>query len=138
MTQPYFDMIAVLVAQVSVYKGESEEEVFSELLPNLMHSYDDPLELKEVVRAAKKIREIMKDFFLIEETSGNFTQLKFCLKNYEPGGKRKKKRLLAGAWFNYEKNPLQNKADECIKNILCYVMNTNSGKIPIHPDGWKG
>jgi hypothetical protein len=137
MTQQYFDMMAVMVAQVAVYKGESEEETFSELLPNINHSYDDPLESGEVVKAAKKIRKIVKEFLPIEETSGNFTQLKFCVKNYEAGGKKRKKSIFGGTKLNYEKSSIQNKADLCIRNMACYVMDTSSGRIPFAPDGWK-
>lgn len=139
MTQQYFDMAAVVVAQVAVFTGKTEEQVFEEIMTSTLvkRAYDDTLESAEVVKSAKRIREILKEFFPIEETSENFTQLKFCVRNYKPDGRKRRKRLFGGTKFNYEKSPINNLAENCVTNMTCYVFNTYSGTIPIHPNGWK-
>jgi hypothetical protein len=94
-------------------------------------------QIVEVVSAATKIREIVRKWAPCEESAGNFTQLKYCTKVYEPDGRTRRKRLLAGTKFNYEKTPIINKVDKCITNMACYIMHTTSGKIPFVPDGWR-
>ena len=135
MTQGYFNMIAVSVAQVAVHTGKSEHDTLKELLPNLDHPYADPLEVSEIGRVAKEIREMVKGMFM-SEAAGNFTQLKYCIKHYGIDGKKLRKRIFGGARFVHEKVEIQNKADMCLRDIACHMLNSTSGKTPLAPDGW--
>ena len=48
---------------------------------------------------------------------------------YKPDGERRPVRLFGGLWFNSKRRPLPDRNHQCFKDLGCYFLNLQAGKI---------
>jgi hypothetical protein len=137
MTQEIFDMCAVTAAKVGSGTEKSIEKAADLIAQNYTSTYADTNLAQDIALAAHKAIKFMEDSLPQGSMVANCTQLQFCIKEYNPDGKKKRKKLLGGTLFNYEKRPIPDKVKGCITNLLAYHLYILNGNIPMAPENWR-
>ncbi|MDD2762135.1 MAG: hypothetical protein PHH11_17805 [Methylomonas sp.] len=135
--QEMFNMFAVSAAKISAASNKSIREATALIMNNYQGAYLDANLAKDVETAANGVTEFMLGILPPETLTGNLTQMQFCIKNFNPDGTRKRKRIFGGTFFNKEKSEIRNKVQSCKANIATYHMLVIGGSIPIAPQGWS-
>lgn len=137
ITQQLFNMCAVSAAKISSASGQSLEDVARQLAETYSGSYEDEDLAGEIAMAADQIAVFVQKVLPPPTLVGNLTQLQFCIKHYQPNGKKWPSRLFGGTLFNKVGEPLQDKVRQCVANIATYHLLVVNGAIPLMPQGWK-
>jgi hypothetical protein len=137
ITQQLFNMCAVSVVKISSASGQSLAEVASQLAETYGGSYGDEDLAGEIALAADQIGVFIRRVLPSSSLVGNLTQLQFCIKHYQPNGKKWPSRLFGGTLFNKEREPRHDKVRQCAANIATYHLLVINGVIPLMPQGWK-
>ena len=137
MPQQLFNMCAVAAAKFSLLHGEPIEPVSEYVAQQYSHMHRDEHLLEDIATAAKAILQYLRsagpEHLLLE----HLRQMEFCIKHYEPDGRKRPTKLFGGSWFNKEQAPLQDKAKHCVAHILAYNLRVIGGSIPVAPPGWR-
>lgn len=137
MTQQLFNMCAVSTAKISVATSHPVEVAAAQLAENYACSYQDEDLAQDIAFAATKVSELMRGVWPPDALVGSLTQLQFCIKYYDPSGKKIRRKLFSGTWFNKESTPIQDKVEKCVANIATFYILVLNGTIPPAPDGWN-
>jgi hypothetical protein len=135
--QEMFNMLAVSAAKISAASDESIGEATDLIMGNYEGTYLDAYLAQEVENAANKVKDFMLNALPPETLVGNLTQMQYCIKNYNPDGTKKRKKLFGGTWFNRENAEINDKVKNCVANVATYHMLVIGGSIPIAPQGWS-
>lgn len=136
MPQQLFNMCAVGAAKISVVHGEPIEPVSDYVAQQYNQTHRDEHLPEDIAFAAESILVYLRSARPEHSLLQRLTQLEFCIKHYEPDGRKRPTKLFGGTWFNKESAPLQNKAKNCVAQILAYDLLVISGSIPVAPPGW--
>jgi hypothetical protein len=138
MPQDVFDMSIVTIVRLHVSAGNSLDDLCTMIWQGYERSYRDDVNCKHEMRITSgKLLEMMQTQFKKELIPSVMLQLQFCIVNYEPDGKRRRKKLLGGTFFNRMKSPNPNRSEDCLANMCIYHLGTTSGKFPLAPKGWS-
>ena len=137
ITQQLFDMCAVSAAKISAANSTPLAEVSKQLAETYSQSYNDDNLPQEISVAAEQIAAFVSRVLPPVTLVGNLTQLQFCIKNFQPNGKRWPMKLLSGALFNKSSRPLPDKVRQSLANVATYHVLVINGAIPLAPTGWK-
>lgn len=139
MPQELFEMCAVSVAR---WHLESNKERSIEELSKLISSQyegdyaNDGFE-KQIADAAQDIIRTLDSQFSTEEMPAALRQMQYCIKNFHPNGKRKRKRFFDGTWFRADKKSgATDRVERCVKDIFIYHVGAMTGIIPLAPNDW--
>ncbi len=77
-----------------------------------------------------KVLELMRTITKDEQLPATMAQIQYCIKNYEPSGRKRRKRLLSGTFFNKEKARNPNRAKGCASNVIIYCSGSLNGTFP--------
>ena len=131
ITQGGFDMNAASAALISEESSKTIGEVVE--LINRTTSFKDKNLSQDIEIAATKIQNFALGVLPSEALTAYLAQMQFCIKNYNPDGTKKRKKILNGEFFNKEKKEITNKVKNCIANIGMYHTLIIHGSIPIVP-----
>ena len=136
MPQQLFNMCAVTTAKISVATERSVEAIASQVTASYTDTYKDVHLAEEVAEAASKIAAWLEGAMPDGSLVGALTHMQFCIKNYSPNGKKLRRKLLGGTWFNKESEPIEDKVRACVANVATFYILTINGQVPIAPRGW--
>lgn len=131
ITQENFNMKAVSAALISAESGKTIGEVVA--LINRSTSFKDKNLAQDIEIAANKVKDFALGVLPPEALTAYLAQMQFCIKNYNPDGTKKRKKILNGEFFNKEKEEITNKVKNCVANIGMYHVLVIAGSIPFAP-----
>lgn len=137
MPQEVFNMCAVTAAQLSAFAKVPIETSAAELARAYEESYRDSDLAQDIAAAAEKVTSFMREFFQPQLIVGALTQMQFCIKHYKTDGRRKRLKILGGAFFQKERNALPDKVARCLADVAIFHVGTLNGKFPSAPEGWS-
>ncbi|MCY1302270.1 hypothetical protein D9M70_519200 [compost metagenome] len=135
--QYMFNICAVTAAKIAASSGKPVREAANMLATNYKESYDDMNLEDDILAAAINVTEFIKSSLPGSSIPGCMTQLQYTIINFEPDGKKRRKKIFGGTWFNKERDEIKDKVQRCKVNIAIYHMLLISGTLPLAPDGWS-
>lgn len=135
--QYMFNICAVTTAKIAASNGKPIREAANLLANNYKKSYDDINLEDDILTAAINVTEFIKSSIPGNSIPGCMTQLQYTIVNFEPSGRKRRKRLFGGTWFNKEKSEIKDKVQQCKINIATYHILLIGGSLPLVPDGWS-
>lgn len=135
--QYIFNMCAVTAAKTAASSDRTIGEAARLLSNNYERSYADRELHEDIELAGKEVAEFIKSVLPVESFVSNMIQLQYTIVNYEPSGKKRRKKMFGGTWFNKEKSQIPNKVEVCKANIATYHLLLVGGSLPLAPRGWS-
>lgn len=136
ITQQLFNMCAVSAAKISAASGKPVAAVAQQLAATYRDSYKDTELAQDIAVAAEQVSTFIGKSLSPDKLIGNLNQLQFCIKYYQPSGKRWPMKLFSGALFNKSSRQIKDKSKQCLANIATYHLLVLNSAIPLMPKGW--
>lgn len=137
MTQQLFNMCAVSAAKFSAEHQKPIDAVAYYVAQQYENDFLDEHLADEIATATTYIINYLRSAGYENSLIGQLIQMEFCIRHYEPDGKKRSTRIFGGTFFNKERAPLQDKAKNCASQILAYNLRVIGGSIPAAPPGWS-
>lgn len=135
MPQDIFNMSAVTAASCYGSEEVTIDKCASFISDQYRNDYIDDGFEKDIVIAAHKIVALIQQAFPGKPVSSAIRQMQYCIKTYEPNGK--KKGFFQGQLFNKQKQPIPDRVSQCVANIMTFHIGTLSGAFPVAPRDWS-
>lgn len=129
-------MCAVTAAKISTASGQSIEFA-AEQLANKYSEYKYQELSGDIATASVKVIDFMQNALPPETLVAGLMQMQFCIKHYNPDGKKKTGKRFGGTFFNKEEHELEDKVDQCVANVATYHVLVINGSIRVAPKGWS-
>lgn len=136
MPQDVFDMAVATSVKLHVGNGIPVPELLDQIGRPYAKAYPGDDFYGELSDAVEKILKSFRSKLEDEQLPSAMTQMQFCLKNFHADGRRKKKRLFGGTLFTRSKEPVPNRVDRCVLNLIKFHAGTEHGLFPRAPAGW--
>lgn len=137
MPQYIFNMCAVTTAKIASSSEKTTKEAAKILSDNYKKSYDDVNLEDDIALAADQTIAFMESALPGSSSPANMNQLQYTIINFEPDGKKRKKGIFGGTWFNKEKRQIENKVQQCKLHVSTYHLLLVGGSLPLAPQDWS-
>lgn len=130
MTQVLFNTCSIVAAKCHY---DDEVELISELVGSYQGAYMDDTELlNDIEDAAKKVLELVRKAVPDRDLHPVFIHLRVLAENYELDGRKRKRKILGGTFFNKERRYNRGRVKECVRDVLVYHTGSMTGFFPLY------
>jgi hypothetical protein len=132
MPERVFEVGALTIAYIHASTGKPIEAVAQEAWAHYSKSYLDDNILAQWIEAADHASTAIDAMFpnMTKEVNvSTLVHLKNTVTDYNRDGSKRAKRLLGGTWFNKEKKPNYQRAQQFVTHIATYHVLLMNGSI---------
>lgn len=130
--QDLFNACSLGVAMAH-FAGESMVAASSDLGEQYSGDYQDTRLCDDFLRAGEGLVQQLLETYGQARPASELVQVCHILSaanlNFNPDGTRKRRKLLGGTRFNYEKKEIPKKVERCLHEVYLYQLALSSGKI---------
>lgn len=132
MPQDLFDCCALTVAMAG-FMEKDMMEFSQDFAQDYSQAYNDSDQAKQMFAAGemlvKGIPILMQGDYTNLQLAGACKTLQKAIMKFNPDGSKKRRGLLGGTRFKFEKSEILNKSERCIANVTLYHLAMVDGAI---------
>lgn len=137
MPQYMFNLCAITAGRLAELSENTIEYYGNYFQKQYENDYDDLYLERDIPEAAKAIIAFVEKELPNASLPATLTQLQYSVSKYQPNGKKRKKKIFGGTFFNKIEHPPDDRIMECKKEIILYHTLLITGVLPLVPEGWS-